>query len=467
MQSHAMAVFLVTSFTALSPAAGHPSSPAASASAISTPAPSVSFVSNSPVLIQQSVGQWITSIVVDVYPSCLDISYKLVTTSPTTTATGRVMSTTPLGPYGRDGAGNLVKCGTNATIQGRERPTAQAYEVKLAFPVHFTTVPLAATLVLSNPRGLATIPSITLTLQRQVTLTQYLMIPVYSGVAMMFLFIIFILLFSGMPRYTGPGGVRTRPRRQPFWKRPVFASAAWSFKDSWALAGATVTLPAGTSVQHGSGTRAISSPATVTIPPGNPDSLSLSKGWIALPGDGTIILSGDVEIGIGVPVSLPGAPPGAPRALRYPPKTIHVEKNDPITVGKPGGTLKIVGVADVTLPAGTEISTPTGAPKLPQTVLANDVSLKIPTAGNVIQAELRSVILAALVTMFGIGAQLGILGVLSFYLSAESGPARWAAVMLLALVALIVGLYAGLTTRAMADARPGSALSASATSFTY
>ena len=334
MQSHAMAVFLVTSFTALSPAAGHPSSPAASASAISTPAPSVSFVSNSPVLIQQSVGQWITSIVVDVYPSCLDISYKLVTTSPTTTATGRVMSTTPLGPYGRDGAGNLVKCGTNATIQGRERPTAQAYEVKLAFPVHFTTVPLAATLVLSNPRGLATIPSITLTLQRQVTLTQYLMIPVYSGVAMMFLFIIFILLFSGMPRYTGPGGVRTRPRRQPFWKRPVFASAAWSFKDSWAtnvtiavsatgslltvagaistifpgvkldryailmaacaliiatpplifgilntlfsasrialpddsmirpagpisvqaLAGATVTLPAGTSVQHGSGT---------------------------------------------------------------------------------------------------------------------------------------------------------------------------------------------------------------------
>ena len=80
---------------------------------------------------------------------------------------------------------------------------------------------------------------------------------------------------------------------------------------------------------------------------------------------------------------------------------------------------------------------------------------------------MRSIIPAALVTMFGIGAQLGTLAVLAYWLSAESGPARVWALVLLAGAALIVALYAGLTTRSLADARPGSALSVSSTSFTY
>ena len=107
-----------------------------------------------------------------VFPACLlDISYKLVTTSPATVETGTA-KTAPrgdLGPNARNAAGNPVMCGPKARIPARASLTAQSYEVNLTFTVHFVTVPLGATLVLSKPRGLATIPSITLTLQRQVT----------------------------------------------------------------------------------------------------------------------------------------------------------------------------------------------------------------------------------------------------------------------------------------------------------
>lgn len=545
---HGMVSLLIASLTALSPAVGQSSSAVtASGGATSTPAPTVSFVSNSPVLIQQGTDNWVTSIVVDVFPACmLDISYKLVTASPSEAVTGKVTSVKGLGPNQRDAAGIPVTCGQKATIPAGAPATAQGYEVDLAFLVQFATVPLRATLVLSKPRGLATIPSVTLTLQRQVTLTDYLGIPALSGAVMMLLFYVSIRASTRRRKETGaeePQGLDP----PSFWKKPAFASAAWTFKDSWAtnltvgvaaisavlaaagsvstvfpgvkldryailmaacaaviaipplifgiinaatsgsritlpddsminpaqaakvqaIAGATMGLPIGTSLQVENGECTLSAPATVIIPPGDPGRLiSLRDGWIGLPGDGTIIMSGGVKITINSQVNVRRTATDASRPIQLAGEKI-------ITVGSEGGTMKIVGVADVTLQAETRIITPASAtavtpgnPPL-STKLPKQASLKIPTVGNVIQSDMRAVIPAALVTMFGIGAELGILGVLAFWLSAENGPARIAALLFLFFAGVIVVVYAGLTTKSLADAQPGSALSVSSTSFTY
>ena len=77
---------------------------------------------------------------------------------------------------------------------------------------------------------------------------------------------------------------------------------------------------------------------------------------------------------------------------------------------------------------------------------------------NVIVADFRSLIPAALVTMFGIGAELGILGVLAFSLSNRTAPIRGTALALVIIVAIVVLWYATITTAALADSTPGSAL---------
>ena len=176
--------------------------------------------------------------------------------------------------------------------------------------------------------------------------------------------------------------------------------------------------------------------------------IEFRTGWIALTKDGTIAAPGGSTIDVGPPPSVS------------------------MTVGPDGAVVNVVGVADLRLPRGTEVITPgSAAPDLPGDApptgtMPQDAILKVPSAGNVMNADMRSVVPAAIVTMFGIGAELGILGVLAF-LSTESTVIRACTIAVLALSALVVVGYAGSTTRSLADAGLGSALSASSTSFVY
>jgi NhaP-type Na+/H+ and K+/H+ antiporter len=82
-------------------------------------------------------------------------------------------------------------------------------------------------------------------------------------------------------------------------------------------------------------------------------------------------------------------------------------------------------------------------------------------------ADFRSLLPAALVTMFGIGAELGALGVLAFSLSDRTAAFRYSALAVIIVMAATILAYAIATTLALADPKPGSAMTAdSATSAT-
>jgi hypothetical protein len=92
--------------------------------------------------------------------------------------------------------------------------------------------------------------------------------------------------------------------------------------------------------------------------------------------------------------------------------------------------------------------------------------LLVPQGSSTMVANMGLVILAALMTIFGIGVQIGLAAVLIGY----SGASPWGRGTLLALIAaaaLFTLYYSTTAIRALADPQPGSSLSAvSGTSFT-
>lgn len=74
--------------------------------------------------------------------------------------------------------------------------------------------------------------------------------------------------------------------------------------------------------------------------------------------------------------------------------------------------------------------------------------------------------IAALFTMLGIGAEIGVAGVLAF-LSDAATLGRWLGFALILLVAVFALYYGATAIRALADPQPGSSMSATpGTSFT-
>jgi hypothetical protein len=122
-----------------------------------------------------------------------------------------------------------------------------------------------------------------------------------------------------------------------------------------------------------------------------------------------------------------------------------------------------VGTADVMLPRGTVVTTP----RRPAAPLLRDRYLQTPQSSNVLVGTLGVVLAAAAVTMFGIGMEVGLACVLTYGLSAAS--LFWRSWMLAGslLVGVFVLWYAVSAVRALADPRPGSAMSSTGgTSFT-
>jgi hypothetical protein len=127
-----------------------------------------------------------------------------------------------------------------------------------------------------------------------------------------------------------------------------------------------------------------------------------------------------------------------------------------------GAKITVTGAADVTLPRRSVIS----APRQPPYPLPRKRQLLAPQGSNVIVANLGIILLVNLLTMFGIGAELGIAGILAHY-SIAAGGGRLLLFAALIVVSALVIVYAATATRAIADPQPGSSMSSqSGASFT-
>jgi len=539
MSQHAIASLFVIAYLGLSSAPHH----AVTVKPDPSSTASVSFVMNSPILAQQSPTAWQTTVLVDSTPSCLPtvLKYQLVTIPAAAPIDGKVISTVPVQPAGKP------EVGCSNAIGGQD------YEITVKFPlsVPFSTVPTSATIVVDKPGGDVASTAIPLTVHRLVTRWQYVWAPIICGAIMALLF---VTLVWGVP------GFRAFSRDDPsihafsfrrFWTRPLYATAAWTFKDSWATniaaagtviagiltatgtvstllpgvqldryavlvaicgaiivaaplvfgvvnavcygnhpavipddaiitppdngqdrdfrimvaAGASITFPGGAKRNvNDQQPDLLSSGASVSVPAdslitvsGQPIAVATSTATvIAVRAESTITVTKDLTIAPGAIVGQVPANPPANQAAG------PVTAGTPIIVPAAGAAVTVTGVADIELPEGTSI-TALGAARIK---LPSVTHFKAPSGTNVIMADMRSVILAAVVTLFGIGAELGIVGILAGYLSAEALQARVIAVLVVAIMAVVTLWYAAATTRVLADSPRGSALNGDETSYT-
>ncbi len=205
--------------------------------------------------------------------------------------------------------------------------------------------------------------------------------------------------------------------------------------------------------------------ATLQLPPGTKIRAVPGKS-ISLPGASDVLMAGDSALKItfgAVRLAIPadqfpddktkpkGAAPG------------DTELASPVWILAPcGAKLTVNGAANVVLPAETEIT----APRRRIPPLRTSRRLLIPQGSNTMVANMFLVIVSALMTIFGIGVQVGLAAVLAGY--SDASPAgRGFVFALIAAIALFTLYYSTTAVRTLADPQPGSSLSAvSGTSFT-
>ncbi len=161
-------------------------------------------------------------------------------------------------------------------------------------------------------------------------------------------------------------------------------------------------------------------------------------------------------------------PPPAPAPWWWPPAPSPTAPADvtisyPARIEAPGGVkVTAVGTADVTFPEGTVIA----APRRGIYKLKRPRRLLTPQGSNVLVANMGMLVIANILTMFGIGAEIGVAFVLAHF-SEATQPGLGFIFGAIAAVALLVFVYARTAVRTMADPQPGSSISSQAgTSFT-
>ena len=145
---------------------------------------------------------------------------------------------------------------------------------------------------------------------------------------------------------------------------------------------------------------------------------------------------------------VPQAPPAPP----------DVPLSQPILIDATGGAkITVTGAAaDVSLPSRTRVIS---APRHPVITPCRDRgSSWLPQGTDVIAASLGIILSVNILTMFGIGAELGIAGVLAAFSRADPTGVGFITAAL-AVISIVVIIYAGTAARAMADPQPGSSIS--------
>jgi hypothetical protein len=225
--------------------------------------------------------------------------------------------------------------------------------------------------------------------------------------------------------------------------------------------GATMTMVTKTTVSGDPGTASAKPGDSYQIAPGSVIAIKPDPWAHDANGKGAKIIafSGTSDIGV-----LPGAtvcigPEREPENAGALP--VSVTGADCAKFG--GAKLTVTGTADVNLPKGAVIT----GPRLGESrATRSERWLLVPQGPTVIVGSLGVMVAANILTMFGIGAELGIAFVLA-RLSEAAGAGVDGIYVGLAALGGFVLWYAISATQAMANPQPGSALSAQAgTSFT-
>jgi hypothetical protein len=240
----------------------------------------------------------------------------------------------------------------------------------------------------------------------------------------------------------------------------VPAGAAVSIK---VPSGAGITLSGNATVRDDAGNQAaVRSGCTYQVPPGA--TINVRAGAImAVPGTSDIGVQSGSTLEIDAPAGTWTIQASDQLVPRPQAKPNDVLIQYPAQIDAPGGAkITVTGTADITFPQDTVIT----APRRQTRPLTKERKLLAPQGTNVLVANMGMLIVANIFTMFGIGAELGIAGVLAYF-SEATQPWRVVMFCAIAAVATLVFVYAETATRAMADPQPGSSLSSQAgTSFT-
>lgn len=251
--------------------------------------------------------------------------------------------------------------------------------------------------------------------------------------------------------------------------------------------------PAGASLAFASGATAgvpgqgfsVKAGGTLAVPPDSKITVAFPSGTgtMVVPGDNSVVLTGTASIRVdmsrggrltvpadALPSKPPPAPVEAPAPAPAPAPTLlgSGEEIRPTVLadGNPtqdGITLKAVGFVIVTVPKDTQVHYPFPDQGITKT-FARDTYLRVPMGDKTIVADMRSLIPASLVTILGIGAQLGLLGMLAGELAALPSVAHKVAWAIVGVMAAVMVGYAVVATAELASSRPGSAIASDAQS---
>jgi hypothetical protein len=220
---------------------------------------------------------------------------------------------------------------------------------------------------------------------------------------------------------------------------------------------------------------------TIQVPPESSIEI-LGDGVMALPGNPDVLVKGESAFSLsnaggtehdhaddGRAVTIAGGD-AASAAQDQPSDKDKAPQSDllmpmPTFLTAPAGAkITVTGAADLMLPSGTKVT----APRRENFSLRRDRHIQLPqNSNNVLVANMRLAVISALVTIFGVGAEIGIVGVLAFKLSDASDFGQAAGLTLTILTALFGLWYSHTAIRTLADPQPGSSISAaSGSSFT-
>ncbi len=200
--------------------------------------------------------------------------------------------------------------------------------------------------------------------------------------------------------------------------------------------------------------------AIVTVSPSMPEA---AQPILAIPGASDIAVFADQIVTVS-----PWAVLAAKDAAQHPGAAAAAQKPSyvvgPARRVRPLGGAKIsfAGRASLTLPAGTVVAAPGADLQSPARTssLKRTTVFALPHTSQVVASRMWSLLAASFLTLFGTGAEIGILGVLVYALSAASFTVRLLCAVALAVAAVVVWLYSVVSIRALADPKPGDALNA-------
>ena len=209
--------------------------------------------------------------------------------------------------------------------------------------------------------------------------------------------------------------------------------------------------------------------ATLSVPPGATITLSPSlpeaaSPLLALPGTSDITVFAGQQVAISAKATLAAGDVAVTRpaaAAAATPCGYRLHEDHALTMPA-GAKITFLGRASLKLPAGTLVAAPGTGSRLS----ARGWSLKattvypLPHTGQVVASQMWTLIIASCLTLFGAGAELGILGVLTLSLSSADIAVRVLCAIGAAATAVVVLAYSVVAIRALADPIPGDALNA-------